>query len=94
MNKATPRTPATPGNLPRHIRRRATPCKATTPRRGNRTLSLSPWTTRELNRRRRGGTWQALVIYFDDAELKPVVKVDWLASSVLALMPTTRTGRG
>ena len=34
------------------------------------------------------------VIYFDDAELKPIVKVDWLASSVLALMPTTRTGRG
>jgi hypothetical protein len=33
--------------------------------------------------KREGRVWQALVVYYDDAALKPVVKMDWLARTDL-----------
>jgi hypothetical protein len=37
--------------------------------------------------KREGRAWQALVVYYDDAALKPVVKMDWLARTDLIPVP-------
>lgn len=37
--------------------------------------------------KRDGRSWEALVVYFDDAALKPVVKMDWLSRSELIPVP-------
>lgn len=36
---------------------------------------------------REGRVWRALVVYYDDAALRPVVKMDWLARSDLIPVP-------
>lgn len=40
-----------------------------------------------LDWKREGRRWEALVVWRDDAALKPVVKMDWLRTDLLIPVP-------